>query len=115
MSKADKPVSLGSSVTLSLKAFFAPVLELTIKEKVPSPLSVTVALTPSIAVRASAKPTSVLLESEIDNDCDVCVASAVNVPPSLLQEPKSIFIVPLFIAAALLENPENSRVCEEAS
>ena len=81
----------------------------------PSPLSVTVAFTPDIAVNASANPTKVLFESEIDMDCVLWAVSDVNVVPSLLQEPKSILIEPLLIAAALLENPENSSVWEDAN
>ena len=81
-----------------------------INEKVPSPLSVTVAFTPEIAVKASANPVRVLLPSVIEIDCEVCAESAVKAVPSIFQEPKSMLIVPLLTAAVLLEKPENSSV-----
>ena len=108
----DSPLSLASSVTVKRKAFFAPVSELIINENVPSPLSVTVALTPDKALSSVASPDNVLLESFIVIDWALLSLFVVNVLPD--QDPKSILIDPLFIVAALLEKPENSIVCDEA-
>ena len=112
VSKVDSPLSLASSVTVKRKALFAPVSELIINENVPSPLSVTVALTPDKALSSVASPDKVLLESFIVIDWALLSLFVVNVLPD--QDPKSILIDPLLIVADLLEKPENSIVCDEA-
>ena len=68
VSKAASPGSLESSLTPKRKALFAPVSEFTTREKVPSPLSITVAFTPLTALNAVARPDKVLLLSEITTD-----------------------------------------------
>ena len=113
VSKAANPESDPSSVTLKRRAFFAPVSEFTISENVPSPLSVTVALTPLRLLRAAAKSDRLLLASVIWIDKALLSGFWVKVLP--LHAPKSILIVPLLIAAVLLANPENSSVWEDAS
>ena len=101
VSNAANPGSLLSSVTLNLRALLAPVSEFMIRENVPSPLSVTVALTPYGKERDEANPDKVLFELETTTDCDALVVLLVKVFP--LQDPKSISTVPKLIAAFLLE------------
>ena len=108
VSKVDNPLSNSSSVTVNLNALFSPVSELTISENVPSPLSVTVALTPSNADNVSANPFKVLFAAETDTFCDARLLFIEN--SFSVQLPKSIAILPKFISAFLLENPENSNV-----
>ena len=60
VSNCASPASPLVSATVSRKAFFAPVSEFTISEKVPSPLSVTAAFTPAIAFNESAKELKLL-------------------------------------------------------
>ena len=71
MSNEAKPGSALSSVTLNLSAFLAPVSEFIIRENVPSPLSVTVAFTPSIAVKDAANPDNVLFELDTLIVCEL--------------------------------------------
>ena len=108
VSNSDNPESDESSVTDNLKAFFSPVSEFTIRENVPSPLSVTVAFTPSTAERDSANPLRVLLALETVTVWEVLVEFKMK--ESFDQLPKSIAMLPKLIASVLLEKPLNSNV-----
>ena len=95
-----------SSVAVSLRAFLLPVAELTIREYVPSPLFVTVALTPSKLFKACAKSESVLFDSLIVIVWLVLLLFVTKLPDD--QSPKSIFIVPVPIVSDLLLKPVSS-------
>ena len=60
LSNCASPASPLASATVSRRAFFVPVSEFTIREKVPSPLSVTAAFTPDIAFNESARELKLL-------------------------------------------------------
>ena len=92
VSNAAKPASEASSVTDNLKAFFAPVSEFIIKENVPSPLSVTVAFTPSKLSETQLAHSKYYLHLKLLQFETFWLLFIVNVLPDQL--PKSIAIHP---------------------
>ena len=114
VSNCASPASPVASITVSRIAFLAPVSEFTINENAITFIRYSVVFTPDIAFSESARELK-LLFAEF-----TCINlrrfSRIHAEKLLLPHvPKSIFIDPVLIAAVLDENPENSRVCEDAS